>query len=178
MRRPAPDPIYSLRGSSSALSFLKFQGNETLYSGNYDGAVFEWSMETRRVVSNFSAHPGHSILYLDFSNDSHLITHGRDGLVKIWAKNETGMRQNGELKCSDTGFCGSCLLADGTLAVPGFNQSEVDVYDLNTVKVISQLKHDNSNKKCGEYNRSYEAVLEKPCERDVQDRCPDYDTIN
>jgi hypothetical protein len=41
-------------------------------------------------------------------------------------------------------------LADRTLAVPGVNQSEVDVYDLDTLKVIAHLKPESSKEKFGE----------------------------
>lgn len=149
MSRSAPDPIYTLRGSASPLSYLKFAGTDTLFSGNYDGVIHEWSMETKRIINKVTAHPGHSVLYLDLIDDTKMLTQGRDGLVKIWSRKSNGWSEIGMIKYCDTGFCGSCLLADGRLATPSSKQSEVDLYDLDTMKVITTLKPDVSKEKFG-----------------------------
>lgn len=79
----------------------QFAGTGTLYSGSYDGHVQVWSMETKRVVNKVSAHPGNSILYLDFIDDIHMLTHGRDGLVKIWTRMEESWMQDGKVLIKD-----------------------------------------------------------------------------
>lgn len=149
MSKANPDPLYTLRGSGSPVSSLKFQDGSHLYSGNYDGVVHIWSMETKRVIDKVLAHQGTSVLSIDFDSCSQMFTHGRDGHVKSWTRAETGWIENNSVVCSDTGFCGSCLLAGGIIAVPGNNQSEVLLHDVSTWKVIGCLKPDKTLGKLG-----------------------------
>lgn len=80
-----PDPIYTLRGSGSPVTALKFNesSNQNLYSGCEDGNIHIWNMHTRRIQTSINAHPENSVLWLEFINEK-LVTQGRDGLVKFW----------------------------------------------------------------------------------------------
>ena len=74
----------------------QFQTDESLYSGSGNGTVHTWNMKTRRISSILAAHPGHSVLWIDFSpSGGELWTHGRDGWVKQWSQSDTGWKETG-----------------------------------------------------------------------------------
>ena len=81
----------------------QFQADESLYSGSGNGTVHTWNMKTRRISSTLVAHPGHSVLWIDFtSSGGELWTHGRDGWVKQWSQSDTGWKETGI--CSNNSF--------------------------------------------------------------------------
>ena len=95
----APDPIYTLRGVQSPVTYLIFHedGNsEDLYSGTQDGKVHVWDMELRRVKVTLEAHTGNSVIWIDFTKDGRMVTFGRDGFVVMWVKKDKNWTANGK----------------------------------------------------------------------------------
>lgn len=149
--RPSPpDPIYTLRGVGNPITSLKFQTDESLYSGDGNGGVHIWDMKIRRITSTLQPHPGHSVLWIDFSQTGSLLTQGRDGWVKLWSQTETGWTETGKMKSSSMGFCGACLLATQNLvAAPSDTQSQVDIHDITSHKLVSSLSPNPGDKPFG-----------------------------
>lgn len=148
-----PDPIYTLRGTGSPVTVVKFNGssNENLYSGCEDGNVHIWNMHTRRIQTIVNAHPDHSVLYLDFINDK-LVTQGRDGLVKFWSIQGSDYTVSGTLQSGSLGFCSSAVIGCNSttyLAIPGDVTSQVDIYDCKTHNSIGYLKPCSGHSKYG-----------------------------
>lgn len=149
-RPPPPDPIYTLRGAGNPITAIKFQTDKSLYSGDSSGNIHKWDMKIRRISSTLQAHPGHSVLWMDFTQTGSLLTQGRDGLVKVWSLNEARWTETGTMKSSAMGFCGACLLETKNLiATPSDAQSQVDILDLNSCKLVSSLKPDTGDKPLG-----------------------------
>lgn len=149
--RPAPpDPIYTLRGTGDTITALKFHSEDVLYSGDSSGTVHIWDMKIRRVSSKLQAHPGHSVLWMDFTQSGALLTQGRDGWVKVWNKSDFSWEETGSMTSSSMGFCGACLVErDNVVAVASESQSQVDLYDIRTNKLTSKLAPDPDDKPCG-----------------------------
>ncbi|XP_052807259.1 guanine nucleotide-binding protein subunit beta-like protein 1 [Mya arenaria] len=148
--KESPDPLYVLRGANSQLSCLKFENSATLWSGTYTGHVYSWSMETRRISQTILAHPGHSVLWMEFIlGTGSLLTQGRDGSVKIWAQSESCFTETGTLLCSSLGFCNSALVDQHTLAVPANGMSTVDIFDIRNHTNVSTLLPDQKSPKLG-----------------------------
>ena len=75
---------------------FQFQTDHVLYSGDSSGTVHIWDMKIRRVSSTFKAHPGHSVLWMDFTQTGALLTQGREGWVKIWNQSDSGWEESGK----------------------------------------------------------------------------------
>lgn len=55
----APQPSYILRGHATPIHVAKFiRGNTRLVTGDAEGWVVIWSLETRRAVAVWRAHGG------------------------------------------------------------------------------------------------------------------------
>ncbi|KAL4233321.1 Guanine nucleotide binding protein (G protein) [Mactra antiquata] len=149
MSRSTPDPIYVLRGTDSPVAYLKFIDIDNLLSGSYNGTIYIWCMDSKRIKYKISAHPDTSVLYCECIDKSCVITQGRSGVIKKWMITESEWKETGTLQCLEMGFCRCCIINNRTLAAPSSITSEVIVYDLDTLKVISQLSPDSSNGKLG-----------------------------
>lgn len=102
MAAQPPDPVYILRGSTSSVTSLHFPASSSdfLYAGNETGHVLMWDMKNKRIQSSLDAHGGRSVLWIDFLDDSHMVTQGRDGNVQFWASTDSQWRQTGILSVS------------------------------------------------------------------------------
>lgn len=139
-----PDPVYVLRGSLNAVTCLRYLSKDILFSGDQDGFVYVWNMETKRQTAKIAAHPGYSVLWIDFIND-HIITQARDGVVCFWDKQWT---KTDVIKCGDLGYCASTLV-DDLVAVPCDTVSTVELFDVKSKQCIGKLQPDQSQKKYG-----------------------------
>lgn len=93
-----PDPVYVLRGSQSTITYLKYLSNDVLYSGDQDGFIYIWDMKSNRQITKMTAHPGYSVLWIDFVNeDETMVTQGRDGIVQFWSKDCDQWTKSGKL---------------------------------------------------------------------------------
>lgn len=75
---------------------LQFQGKDTLYSGNYDGVIHIWSLNTNRIQVSLPAHPGQTVLWFDFLDENLFVSQTRDGSMKIWRRSEASLVQDGQ----------------------------------------------------------------------------------
>ncbi|KAG7222080.1 hypothetical protein INR49_016650 [Caranx melampygus] len=89
MSRPAPSPIYTLRGAGGPLNTLHFSchGGDTplLFSGSGKGVIHIWNLNSRRAEKIIEGHSGNSVIWLSTlqSRDA-LISQGRDMQVCQW----------------------------------------------------------------------------------------------
>ncbi|CAD6448701.1 790d5970-e40e-4123-9d7d-12279f73b5bb [Sclerotinia trifoliorum] len=79
----APQPSYILRGHASPIHVAKFiRGNTRLITGDAEGWVVLWSLETRRGVAVWRAHEG---VFLGVGEcGGWIVTHGKDNKLIIW----------------------------------------------------------------------------------------------
>ena len=75
---------------------FQFQTFQVLYSGDSSGTIRIWDMKIRRVSSTLKAHPGHSVLWMDFTQSGTLLTQGRDGWVKVWNQSDSSWEETGK----------------------------------------------------------------------------------
>ena len=92
-----PDPVFTLRGSSSPITYLKFSDPATnlLISGSEDGQVNIWDLKTHRSTGSIEACDGQSVLWIEFIRDDHLVTFGKDGIAQIWEAAESRWEKTG-----------------------------------------------------------------------------------
>ncbi|WAR08238.1 GNB1L-like protein, partial [Mya arenaria] len=110
-----------------------FENSATLWSGTYTGHVYSWSMETRRISQTILAHPGHSVLWMEFIlGTGSLLTQGRDGSVKIWAQSESCF--------TETGMCMKMCIANDRSLLVGYEDGSVALWDIGEHKMVSRLQ--------------------------------------
>ncbi|KAJ8060642.1 hypothetical protein OCU04_010949 [Sclerotinia nivalis] len=79
----APQPSYILRGHATPIHVAKFiRGNTRLITGDAEGWVVLWSLETRRGVAVWRAHEG--VLLGVGEWGERIVTHGKDNKLIIW----------------------------------------------------------------------------------------------
>ncbi|XP_048737632.1 guanine nucleotide-binding protein subunit beta-like protein 1 isoform X2 [Ostrea edulis] len=143
-RRP-PDPVFTLRGSGCPITCLKFS-DQWLFSGSEDGTVHIWDLRTRRPLGTLPAHPGHSVLWIEFFTNDQMVTFGKNGVANVWRAAESSWKCTDEIKTSAMGFCpGAMLKHDNLLALPSDKTSAVDLYDIKTLKKVGSLYDTGSN---------------------------------
>lgn len=147
--RPPPDPIYVFRGPEAAINVLKFGSKATrneglLISGSAKGIITLWSLKTKRTQLKLDGHDGQAILAADFLAGGEVISHGRDGRLKIWCCSEGRSEVVHSTQAPFLGFCQFCCLRVGHesnwIALPSSKQSQVDVLDLESKKILFSLK--------------------------------------
>jgi len=78
------------------MTLFQFESPQLLWSGTSDGTIQCWSMETKRIITSNTPHDGHAVIWLDIHHSSgNLLTQGRNGWVKIWAKEEGLLKELG-----------------------------------------------------------------------------------
>ncbi|XP_014026398.1 guanine nucleotide-binding protein subunit beta-like protein 1 isoform X2 [Salmo salar] len=118
MARPAPSPLYTLRGAGSPLNTLHFgccEGDPPLlFSGSGQGSVHVWNLTTRRAERVLEGHSGASVTWLNtlHSRDT-LISQGRDMRVCLWDLAEGRGDVTDALWTGSVGFCRCSLLETG-----------------------------------------------------------------
>ncbi|KAL5118092.1 Astra associated protein 1 Asa1 [Pleosporales sp. CAS-2024a] len=81
---PPPQPSFILRGHASQVHSVRFvRQNRRFISGDADGWVVYWKLETRRPRAVWKAHDG-AILRTEQWRRDRVITHGRDNSLRIW----------------------------------------------------------------------------------------------
>ncbi|KAF7925636.1 uncharacterized protein EAE98_006861 [Botrytis deweyae] len=79
----APQPSYILRGHATPIHVAKFiRGNTRLVTGDAEGWVVMWSLESRRGTAVWRAHEGVLLGVGEWGEG--VITHGKDNKLIIW----------------------------------------------------------------------------------------------
>ncbi|MEQ2249944.1 hypothetical protein ILYODFUR_034747 [Ilyodon furcidens] len=134
MSRPAPCPIYTLRGAGAPLNTLHFRcpGGDTplLFSGSAKGAIHIWNLNSRRAEMVIEGHCGNSVIWVSTlrSGDS-LMSQGRDMQVCLWDLKEGRSEAVDSVWTGSVGFCQCSLLetspSNYLLAFAGSQTEEV-----------------------------------------------------
>ncbi|XP_015238525.1 PREDICTED: guanine nucleotide-binding protein subunit beta-like protein 1 isoform X1 [Cyprinodon variegatus] len=151
MSRPAPSPVYTLRGAGAPLNSLHFRcpGGETplLFSGSAKGAIHIWNLNSRRAERVVEGHSGQSILWLSTlpSGDA-LISQGRDMQICLWDLKEGRSEAVDSVWTGSVGFCQCSLLetspSNYLLAFAGQETEEIQITEMPSKKPVCTLMPD------------------------------------
>ncbi|XP_053181748.1 guanine nucleotide-binding protein subunit beta-like protein 1 [Scomber japonicus] len=150
MSRPAPSPIYTLRGAGGPLNTLHFSchGGDTplLFSGSGKGAIHMWNLNNRRAEKILEGHSGSSVIWLSTQSTDTLISQGRDMQVKLWDLSEGRRDVVDSVWTGSVGFCQCSLLetSPGTclLAFAGQETEEIKIVELPSKTPVCSLVPD------------------------------------
>ncbi|XP_054630746.1 guanine nucleotide-binding protein subunit beta-like protein 1 isoform X2 [Dunckerocampus dactyliophorus] len=165
MSRPAPCPIYTLRGAGGPINTLHFSchGGDTplLFSGSGKGAIHMWNLSIRRAERIVEGHSGSSVIWVNtLSSTDTLISQGRDMRVCLWDLGRGRSELVDSLSTGSVGFCqcslletGSrtCLLAfagqqteephsGGPILLAGYEDGSLLLWDITQRSKLSQTK--------------------------------------
>ncbi|KAF2873307.1 WD40-repeat-containing domain protein [Massariosphaeria phaeospora] len=81
---PPAQPAYIFRGHTSQIHSLQFvRGNTRLVTGDADGWIVCWRLESKRPVAVWRAHDAAILGTAEWGPDK-ILTHGRDNTLRIW----------------------------------------------------------------------------------------------
>eukprot|EP00064_Thunnus_orientalis_P007355 superscaffoldBa00000810_g7375 len=152
MSRPAPSPIYTLRGAGGPLNTLHFSchGGDTplLFSGSGKGAIHMWNLNNRRTEKILEGHSGSSVIWVSTlqSTDTLISSQGRDMQVNLWDLSEGRSDIVDSVWTGSVGFCQCSLLEmrPGTflLAFAGQQTEEIKIIELPSKTPVCTLAPD------------------------------------
>ncbi|KAM7018315.1 guanine nucleotide-binding protein subunit beta-like protein 1 isoform 1-T2 [Tautogolabrus adspersus] len=151
MSRPAPTPIYTLRGAGGPLNTLHFSchGGDTplLYSASGKGAIHIWNLNTRRAERIVEGHSGNSIIWVSTLRAAHsLISQGRDMQVCLWDLSEGRSEVVDSVWTGSVGFCQCSMLetspGNQLLAFAGQQTEEIQIIKLPSKTPVCTLVPD------------------------------------
>ncbi|XP_056388356.1 guanine nucleotide-binding protein subunit beta-like protein 1 isoform X2 [Hyla sarda] len=148
MALPPPDPKFDLRGVSAEVNCLHFSCNvpkprpPLLFSGSSSGKIHVWNLNTRRAETILCGHGGKSVFWIYTLPDrEQLMSQGRDLQICIWNLAEGRNEVTESIPLDRVCFC-KCSLLDTQrplLAIPGTENSQVQVVDLDCQKIICSM---------------------------------------
>ncbi|XP_056131009.1 guanine nucleotide-binding protein subunit beta-like protein 1 [Lampris incognitus] len=148
MSRPAPSPIYTLRGAGAPLNALHFCCSEgdhpLLFSGSAKGTIHVWNLNTRRAEKILEGHSGNSVIWMNtLQSTDALISQGRDMRVCLWDLCEGRSEVSDSVWTGSVGFCHCSLLemgpATSLLAYPGREPEEINIIELPSKAAVCTL---------------------------------------
>ncbi|XP_068422663.1 guanine nucleotide-binding protein subunit beta-like protein 1 isoform X1 [Clinocottus analis] len=151
MSRPAPSPIYTLRGAGGPLNTLHFSCNRgdtpLLFSGSGKGAIHMWNLNTRRAEKIVEGHSGSSVIWVStLQVTDTLISQGRDMQVCLWDLSEGRSEVMDSVWTGSVGFCQCSMLetSPGTrlLAFAGQQTEEIKIIELPSKTPVCTLAPD------------------------------------
>nr|XP_057926723.1 guanine nucleotide-binding protein subunit beta-like protein 1 [Doryrhamphus excisus] len=151
MARPAPCPIYILRGAGGPINTLHFSchGRDTplLFSGSGKGAIHMWSLNIRRAERIVEGHSGSSVIWVNtLSSTDTLISQGRDMRVCVWDLGQGRSELVDSLSTGSVGFCQCSMLETGSrtclLAFAGQQTEEINIVELPSKTPVCTLVPD------------------------------------
>ncbi|XP_041644535.1 guanine nucleotide-binding protein subunit beta-like protein 1 [Cheilinus undulatus] len=151
MSRPAPTPIYTLRGAGGPLNTLHLSchGGDTplLYSGSGKGAIHIWNLNTRRAQRIMEGHSGNSIIWVSTLQATNtLLSQGRDMQVCLWDLNEGRSEVVDSVWTGSVGFCQCSVLetspGNHLLAFAGQQTEEIKIIELPSKTLVCTLVPD------------------------------------
>ncbi|KAH4932604.1 hypothetical protein HBI65_211170 [Parastagonospora nodorum] len=139
---PPAQPSYILRGHASQIHSVRFvRRNSRLLTGDADGWIVYWKLETKRALAVWKAHEGAILGAQEWGRDK-LITHGRDNSLRIW-----------QLRASDEPTFSTVLPAeDATTPRPKpwlLYTLPVNTLNFCAFSLCSSSAHDGPNKVVG-----------------------------
>ncbi|KAG2435047.1 hypothetical protein HYH02_012044 [Chlamydomonas schloesseri] len=114
------DPHHVLRGHFGEVQSLSFLSEQRLFSGDFNGEVHLWDLSSCRAEYTGRLHDTNAgVLHLAcLPSYGALVSQGRDGCVKVWALDQTGVPDRPEpLHEAATGsfnFCRFAVWAPGS----------------------------------------------------------------
>ena len=174
-------PESVLRGHAAEVMSAAFAwddstaGSPTLLSAGSDGEVRLWSLQTFRPLAMGAAHPGSSCLTVRALAGRRVLTHGRDGFVRLWDASDGKLLRGPVLELPSTcyNFCTCAVSAalehqpllrgddgDGDdscaasaasplLALPNEDAQELLLWDLRQRKCVRSLAPSSDLGKAG-----------------------------
>lgn len=151
MSRPAPTPIYTLRGAGGPLNTLHFNCSEgttpLLISGSSKGAIHIWNLNTRRPEKVIEGHSGNSVIWVNSLHSAQqLISQGRDMQMCLWDLSEGRSDVADSVWTGSVGFCQSSVLemspGKWLLAFAGEQTEEIKILALPSKTQVSTLVPD------------------------------------
>ncbi|XP_053277327.1 guanine nucleotide-binding protein subunit beta-like protein 1 [Pleuronectes platessa] len=151
MSRPAPSPIYTLRGAGGPLNTLHFSclGGDTplLFSGSGTGAIHIWNLNNRRAEKIVEGHSGSSVIWVNsLQSKDALISQGRDMQVCLWDLREGRSELVDSVWTDSVGFCQCSLLESSPgnylLAFAGSQTEEIKIIELPSKTPVCTLVPD------------------------------------
>ncbi|KAM7416132.1 hypothetical protein PAMA_018280 [Pampus argenteus] len=151
MSRPAPSPIYTLRGAGGPLNTLYFRCHRGdtpfLFSGSGKGTIHMWNLNNRRTEKTVEGHSGSSVIWVStLQSTDTLISQGRDMQVYLWDLSEGRSEVVDSVWTGSVGFCQCSLLetSHGTclLAFAGQQTEEIKVIELPSKAPVCTLMPD------------------------------------
>lgn len=151
MSRPAPSPIYTLRGAGGPLNTLHFRchagDTPLLFSGSGKGAIHIWNLNSRRAEKIVEGHSGNSVIWVNtLPTSDTLISQGRDLRVCLWDLSEGRSEVVDSVWTGSVGFCQCSLLETSPgvclLAFPGQQTEEIKITELPSKTPVCTLVPD------------------------------------
>ncbi|CAG5920083.1 unnamed protein product [Menidia menidia] len=148
MSRPAPSPIYTLRGAGGPLNTLHFschgENPPLLFSGSSKGTVHIWDLNSRRAQRTVECHSGSSVIWVSTLQSSRtLLSQGRDMQVCLWDLEEGRSEPLESLWTGSAGFCQCALLEAGPskylLAYAGQQTEEIKIIEFPSQTPVCTL---------------------------------------
>ncbi|XP_053327149.1 guanine nucleotide-binding protein subunit beta-like protein 1 [Spea bombifrons] len=155
MALPPPAPKFDLRGIGSEVNCLHFSCvapdpcPPVLFSGVTNGLVHVWNLTTRRTLSVLDGHGGKSVYWVQaLHNKDSLLSQGRDLQICTWNLAEGRNEVIDSLPLESVGFCKCSLVKTEPilLAMPGRENSEVQVLDLLSKKIVCSMNPKGDNR--------------------------------
>uniref|UniRef100_A0A147B6I8 Guanine nucleotide binding protein (G protein), beta polypeptide 1-like n=1 Tax=Fundulus heteroclitus TaxID=8078 RepID=A0A147B6I8_FUNHE len=151
MARPAPSPVYTLRGAGAPLNTLHFRcpagDTPLLFSGSAKGAIHMWDLNSRRAEQVVEAHCGNSVIWLSTlrSGDT-LISQGRDMQVCLWDLKDGRSEVVDSVWTGSVGFCQCSVLetspSNFLLAFAGPQTEEIKIVEMPGKNPVCSLVPD------------------------------------
>ncbi|XP_068994927.1 guanine nucleotide-binding protein subunit beta-like protein 1 [Embiotoca jacksoni] len=151
MSRPAPSPIYTLRGAGGPLNTLHFgcsgEGTPLLFSGSGKGAIHVWNLNSRRAEKIVEGHSGSSVIWVNtLQSTDALISQGRDMQVCQWDLSEGRSELVESVWTGSVGFCQCSMLETSPtnylLAFAGQQTEEIKIMELPSKTPVGTLVPD------------------------------------
>lgn len=105
------DPVTVLRGHDRPVTSVCLLPSDHILSGSDEGTMKLWNLQKNKEVFSAEAHTAR-IVSLDHLSGtaSRFISHGRDGIVKIWDIRPSDITLEGQIFTESIHFCNSCTL--------------------------------------------------------------------
>ena len=117
---------------------------ENVASGNYDGMVKLWDIETRKIIAKWTGHTK-GVWSVCWSGDGGRVASGsHDGTARVWDV-ESGETVLGPITTGQEQIEAVAFSPDASnFATGGFQQDGIKIWDARTGELLSTLKQDVS----------------------------------